>query len=85
MHERFIQVRILNSRLSLYKLLININSVRGAVACAQNKARRGPDKSCARAHVAFVYFLFAEFFFLFNRPAKLLGIYIVRMNLDVLQ
>ena len=37
------------------------------------------------SHVVFVYFLFAEIFFLFNRPAQLLGIYIVRVSLDVLQ
>ena len=30
-------------------------------------------------------FSLLRFFFLFNQPAKLLGIYIVRVNLDVLQ
>ena len=30
-------------------------------------------------------FSLLNFFFLFNQPAKLLGIYIVRVNLDVLQ
>ena len=35
--------------------------------------------------MAIVYFIFADFFFLFNQPAKLLGIYIVRVSLDVLQ
>ena len=62
-----------------------MNSVRGAVACAQNEVCCGLDKSNARVLVAFVYFLFAEIFFLFNRQAKLLGTYIVRVNLDVLQ
>ena len=38
-----------------------------------------------KSHVAFVCFLFAEVFFLFGPPAGLLGIYIVRVNLDVLQ
>ena len=35
--------------------------------------------------MAFVYFVFAEFFFLFDQPAKLLGMYILRVNLDVLK
>ena len=30
-------------------------------------------------------FSLLNFFFLFNRPAKFLGMYIVRVNLDVLQ
>ena len=60
------------------------------MACAQNNVCCGLNKTSGTSrvleyHVAFVYFLFAEFFFLFNRPAKLQDMYIVRMNLDVLQ
>ena len=35
--------------------------------------------------MAIVNFLFPEFFFLFDQPAKLLGVCVVRVNLDVLQ
>ena len=71
---------------SVYKWLININSIRGAVTCTQNKVCCGLDKLCARVLCGFRIFLsLLKFFFLLKRPAKLLGMYIVWVNLDVLQ
>ena len=51
--------------LSLYKRLININSVRGTMACGKTKYGVDWTSRVLKSHAAFVYFLFAEISFSF--------------------